>query len=110
MKRKREVKFGHVILHKIGLTRRFNPRIRIDEQEMNNNERYVVKMTIKTKVPHYFEKLVHLFFAKQRVSMHDMNVNLKDGGTEWFLIDEQKVILDMLKVLTIAKSVWRDLI
>ena len=30
-KRKREVKFEHVILHKIGLTRRFNPRIRIDE-------------------------------------------------------------------------------
>ena len=110
MKRKREVKFGHVILHKIGLTRRHHPTRRIVEQEIANDTDYNLEIAIGTKVPHYFERIAHLFFAKQRVKMHNMEVDLLDGGTEWFLIDEQQVILDMLKVLTVAKYVWRDLI
>ena len=111
--RQRETKQNqgkHVILHKVGLTRRRNPVERINEQEAANEEQYIMGPTVYLRVPAWFEKLVHLYFGDKRVNMRGFNGNLLSGGTEWFLVGKQEVSLDILKILGIARYVWGNLI
>lgn len=58
-----------MILHKIGLTRRRDPKERVREQAVANGEDYVLVIALPTRSPAYLEKLVHRYLAKQRVVM-----------------------------------------
>jgi hypothetical protein len=76
LKRHGHAKLESQILHKMGLTRRRDPHVRIREQENANGHCYKVVVIIPSQSPAFLERLVHLYFAQQRVSVHKADGSL----------------------------------
>lgn len=98
--RSRKAKLRHIVLHKVGFTT-ITPERRVKQQQDANNEKYFIAMVIQTRRPHYVERLIHSYFKSQRVIR-----KLADGGTEWFLVDRQRIKVEILKLLAVAQAVW----
>ena len=107
MRRCREGKRAHVLLHKVGLTRR-SPQQRIAEQAEDNGEAYTQVLAVPTKFPQFLEGQVHQLLAEYRVCKMSGG-RLDRGGTEWFLAEQGRIIADLLRVKALMTHTWGDL-
>jgi len=107
MRLREEGKLAHVLLHKVGLTRR-SPQQRIAEQEEDNKESYSHVLSVQTKYPQFLESQVHQLLAQYRVRKMSGG-KLGQGGTEWFLVEQSRIVADVLKVKALMTHAWGDL-
>lgn len=104
---KKAGRVAHVLLHKVGLTTR-TPDQRIAEQAAANKERYVRVVSVRTAYPRFFEHHVHRFLEECRVRKFSARGGLSDGGTEWFLVEQARLVADLVKIRLLMALVWDD--
>jgi hypothetical protein len=107
MRQRREGALAHVLLHKVGMTRR-SPQQRIADQEEANGESYSLVLAVPTKYPQFLESQVHQLLAQYRVCKMRRG-KLDQGGTEWFLAEQNGVVADVLKARALLTHTWDDL-
>ena len=97
----------HVLLHKVGLTTR-DPRRRIAEQELANKEPYSAVAAVRTAYPRFLERHVHGFLGAYRVYKASARGSLSSGGTEWFLVEQARLVDALARISLLLDYVWGD--
>ena len=95
----KENRLSHLILYKVGRTKK-HPERRIYEQQSKNNEGlYLLRETFATRFSIYFEFMIHVYFDSQRV----VRPELLDGKTEWFLVtwEELREVIMAIKLFMV---------
>lgn len=92
-----------LLLLKIGRSK-YEPTERVLNQSKNNGERYSILCSYYSIFHMYFEWALHKYFRKYRV----VRAELKDGGTEWFLLGSRQLIYALNRVRICMQLLFKD--
>lgn len=65
-------------------------------------------MSVQSNYPKFMEYHVHKFYNKVRVCKMSNKGILTNGGSEWFLVVQNKLMKDMIKIKTLMCYIYGD--